>query len=108
MTAAGRIAFWGILALQIAVPAFQLRAERPARFGWQMFTGLGQPGSFDLVLDDGSIDRVRAAEVLVRWRPEIDTGAPVPRLLCERFPDAVAVRRYPVGRDGPPHETPCR
>ena len=93
------------LAVQIAVPAMLLFADRPMRFGWQMFTGSRLPWFYRLA-SDGTRTQVpleEVREIVGVIRSELDYERYVPPQLCQRQPSAVAiesargrqVRRWP-------------
>lgn len=89
---------WLYLGIQITVPAVQLFApDRPARFGWQMFSGSRLPW-FSRVGPDGrktpvSIEETR--EIVGVVRSEMDYERYVPPFLCLREPraEAIEIRR---------------
>lgn len=96
-----------ILVAQIAVPVFQLRAERPARFGWHMFAAMQPPPAFGVEAPDGTIDTLKVEDVLAHPRPEIDLERVVPEALCEQRGDALAVLTYTPGESSETARFPC-
>lgn len=74
-----------------AVPALILViGPKPARFGFQMYSGYGDPSA---AWQDasGAWHRVDLAEQLASERSEVDWTLSLPDQLCARLPDAVAV-----------------
>jgi hypothetical protein len=93
--------------VQLGVPLIQLAAHRPARFGWQMFSGLGHPARFSVVLEDGRVDSISVADH-VRWlRPEMNLPITLPPHLCSRVEGAAAVRVEPQIGDAPDRTYEC-
>ncbi|MGC5077126.1 hypothetical protein [Agrococcus sp. DT81.2] len=80
-----------VIIAQIAVPAIALTQEKPARFGFQMYSGYGE-GSIT-VLDDGGreIDVDMGALLPRALRPELDWTRHVPAHLCAEVPRAATV-----------------
>jgi hypothetical protein len=88
------------LALQISIPFVQLFRPRPARFAWQMFSGISVP--LRIKVKSGEERRnVDIAEVVGNWRADL-----MPPFLCRRFPDASSVLLYYLETDEP-REIPC-
>lgn len=85
------VLFATILTIQVAIPLLQLRAERPARFGWQMFSGVQLPARFTVLHIDGTVDTVTVVDYLVKPRQEVDPFPYLPPHLCRQVPTAVAV-----------------
>lgn len=83
------------LVIQTAVPLIQLRAPRPARFGWQMFSGRQQPARFSLLLRDGTRQPVNLGLYVAQSRGEADLEEALPRHLCRVVPDLAAVQITP-------------
>jgi len=108
VTTLRRAFIWAYLAIQISVPTVLLLSpDRPARFGWQMFSGSRLPW-FSRLSRDGrqepvSLDEVRA--IVGVWRSELDYERYVPPILCQRQPFAVAILSE-RGRDV--RRWPCR
>lgn len=94
------------LAVQIGVPTIALFGPRPARFAWQMYSGVRTPASFEIVRGDGSTEDVVLMDYLGQPRGDIDLIDILPAHICEVEPDAVAIRIDPAGT-GKPSETPC-
>ena len=81
-----------VVAVQVAIPAVAATLPLPARFGWQMYSGLGEvPDIAILTLDDGTTRGVSVDEVLANGRPEIDWGAYLPPYYCGLYPHATSV-----------------
>lgn len=100
MKADARRLFQVLLALQIAVPLYQLGASGPARFGWQMFSRAPGMPVFEVRRGDGATETVNVRDLLVIPRQEIDYAAKLPPILCERHPDADEVVTHPSRRPG--------
>jgi hypothetical protein len=98
LAAAGFLTF---LTVQILVPALQLLADRPARFGWQMFAGLREMPDILVVRPGGWVDTLPLRRYVGYPRAEMVFGPDLARYVCRRDPGAVAVvLRYP-GRSAP-------
>jgi hypothetical protein len=80
------------LALQFAVPAMQLTREGPQRWGWQMYSRPAALGTHVAVTQSGSERPLRMSNHVFRFRAELLPSATLVRQLCEREPDAVAIR----------------
>jgi hypothetical protein len=72
------------LFVQIAVPLWQLRAPRPARFGWHMFAGITHPSAFTAVYADGTERQLAVSDYLGEPRLEMDKSQILPPVICER------------------------
>lgn len=83
--------FATILTIQVAIPLVQLRAERPARFGWQMFSGVQPPIEFIVEHTDGTVDTVTAQDYMIKPRQEIDPFPYLPPHICDQVPTAATV-----------------
>lgn len=80
------------LLIQISIPVVQLFEERPARFGWQMFSGVRTFPTVELVYQD-SLVSVDARALVVNNRSDVEFVPHLPRHFCERTPaEAVIVR----------------
>lgn len=89
------VLFWGVLATQLLVPIAQLGQPRPARFGWQMFSG-GRPRvEFRVELADGTVEPIDVGDYLARERSEVDLASALPPHLCRRI-DGVEIVRVRV------------
>lgn len=98
-------AFVALLALQLGVPLTRLAAPRPARFGWQMYTGFRPRPRVFAIAHDGRREPVELPPLFVRLRGEIDVAAVVPPHLCRTRPSLRAVRlEHPSGEVA---ELPC-
>jgi hypothetical protein len=96
----------GWLIWQLGLPLVKLVAPRPARFGWQMFSG-GEPLRFFVRRGDGVEVEVSPLTVLAVPRPEIRAERELAAAFCAADPRAEAIR-VQVGRDGARREVPCR
>jgi len=94
------------LAIQIAVPAWQLTQPRPARFGWQMYAAGAPASGFSAVGRDGSVTAVVLESYVVRRRDDLDLLRYLPPAICART-GAVAVRYRQAARPEPV-DIPCR
>lgn len=80
-----------VIALQIAVPAIAMTQPKPARFGFQMYSGYGV-GSITVLDVSGDEVTVDAAALLPRaLRPELDWRLHVPAHFCEEIPTAATI-----------------
>lgn len=96
-----------LVAAEITVAASRLGADRPVRFGWQMFATIQLRPSFELRYDDGRVEAVDLGRWVARTRWEMDLATHLPSHLCERLPAAAAVVvRWPDD-SRPPDERPC-
>ena len=96
----------GFLAVQIAVPSWQLTRPRPARFGWQMYAGGAEAEAFSVVGRDGSVTSLALDDFVVRRRDDLDLLRFLPPAICART-GALAVR-YRRAAASEPVEIPCR
>lgn len=79
------------LAVQLVVPALALFGERPARFGWQMYSAFpGMPEAW-VVQADGTERPVNLTEIFAAQRAEIDYAAVLLAGLCD-VTDAAAIK----------------
>ena len=88
-----RLPGWAILFLvvQVAVPAWQLRGPRPARFGWQMYAGAALAPKVTVINRDGSTSVAQVDQYIVRLRDDLDLVRYLPPAICART-GAVAIR----------------
>lgn len=86
------LAFLLFLGIQIVVPIVQLREERPAHFGWQMFSAYRHIPRYWIVLADGSTREIDITEHVGVRRLDADHHGHFPQYLRRRYPEAVAVR----------------
>ena len=98
---AAKVFFLLFLGVQLAVPAIQWsQPQRPAHFGWQMFSGYRAIPSYWLVHADGTEEKVNIEEMLVgMWRLDADYRRVLPDFLLRKSPHAVAVRWQEQGSD---------
>jgi hypothetical protein len=81
-----------VLAGQAIFCLLQLAKPRPARFGWQMYSGYKNPLQYRVVRRDGTSTLVSLDRYVANPRYELDElERIVPPLICAREPDAVAV-----------------
>jgi hypothetical protein len=83
--------FLAFLIFQVAVPTFQLRAIRPARWGWQMYAGIPATPTFMVELHDGTTQPVDVVAQLGYNRMELNLEAMLPPYLCRITPEAHSV-----------------
>lgn len=93
------------LALQITIPVVQLFRPRPARFAWQMFSGVSVPLRVQ-VKTGAEVREIDVREVVGNWRGDLDAEKHLPPFLCRRFPEASSVLLYYLEADEP-REFPC-
>ena len=95
------------LAFQLALPVAQLIwAQRPARFGWQMYSAVSAPPRFALITPDGSAPPVDIAPYVASLRGDVPVVRFLPPHLCILFPRAVAVR-YQAPETAPSRTYTC-
>ena len=92
---AGRVAaiafFVLFVLIQTVVPLVKLWSPRPARFGWQMFSGRQPRVRFALVLHDGTRQPANLARYVAQSRGEVDLVTALPPHLCRVVPDLASV-----------------
>lgn len=103
---ARRIFFLIYLALQIAIPFGQLFRPRPARFAWQMFSGISVPIRVEIKAGNEAHE-VNISTVAGNWRSDLDAAKHLPPFLCRRFPEASSVFLYYLDADEP-REFECK
>lgn len=79
------------LGVQILVPLAALAGPRPARFSWQMYSGIRTHQTFTLQFEDGSTREVVSGDYLVHPRAETDHTTWLPEHACRVEPDLAAV-----------------
>lgn len=91
----------GFAGVQIAVPLVQLRADRPARYGWQMYSGIKVIPRFEVITIGGDVRRVVLTDYVAHVRADLRYDTALPAHLCRIMPDASAVRVHDrmAGRD---------
>lgn len=78
------------LLLQIGIPAVQLAAPAPARYGWQVFDAVADA---DFVLiDDIGPSTIDSRDFVVAFRGDLDAAAYLPAHLCAVVPETREVR----------------
>lgn len=87
------------LAVQLTVPALAMFGPRPARFAWQMYSGVRTQASFAIVQADGETVDVALRDYLGNPRLDIDLTTILPDHICDVEPEAVAVRITAHGSD---------
>jgi hypothetical protein len=97
--------FAAFLLVQLAVPAYMLTQPRPARFGWQMYSGVRIAGVYLVEDATGRLDTVRVADYVARSRIEVDHRGALPAFLCQAVEGAAAVVHERAGE--PPERHPC-
>lgn len=86
-----------------AVPAaVLLLGPKPARFGFQMYSGYGVPSAW-WIDGEGHRHEVDLAEIVATTRPDVAWTRILPPELCDRFPQAVSVEVQQV-RPGQPEQ----
>jgi hypothetical protein len=93
------------LALQIGLPTARLLEDRPARFGWHMFSGVHLSPTFSVALPDGSLRAVAAEDYYGNPRADLHYEEHLPAHLCRTLPRIRAVRLEYAG--GPVELYPC-
>jgi hypothetical protein len=96
------------LLVQIGVPLARLRAPRPARFGWQMFSAVNQQRArFTLVMRDGTKQPVNLSQYVALSRGELELEKALPPHLCRVVSKLASVEI--TKPDSPqPREYKCR
>ena len=93
-----------VILAQIAVPAVALTLDKPARFGFQMYSGYGE-GSVTVLDDAGREIDVDLGALLPRsLRPELDWTQHLQEHFCAEVADAatVVVEQDATGRTAIP------
>jgi hypothetical protein len=77
--------------LQLGIPASQVGdSDRPQRFGWQMFSVLGERITFTVLTPDGPQD-MELEEVMARARGDIPIEILIPPHLCDSVEGAESI-----------------
>jgi hypothetical protein len=80
------------LVIQILMPLVQfVRAPRPARFGWQMYSVASTAPRFELIMPDGNTKPLDITPYVTSLRGDVPLARFLPQHLCALFPDAAAV-----------------
>ena len=95
------------LTLQIGIPLAQLRQPRPARFGWQMFSGVREQPRVWTIRADGSSQPVDLLRYSGNPRGDLDYEKYLVPHLCRHEPSVLTVRLQVTGERGP-EERSCR
>ncbi len=77
--------------VQIIVPLVALAGPRPARFSWQMYSGIRTHQTFTLQFEDGTTRPVIAGDYLVHPRADTDHTTWLPDHACRAEADLAAV-----------------
>ncbi|NOT00826.1 MAG: hypothetical protein HOP29_09380 [Phycisphaerales bacterium] len=86
-------------AVPIIVPLVQLPADRPARFGWQMYSGIKIIPQFEVIGADGGMRPITLTDFVANVRADLRYDDVLPKHLCRVLDDAAAVRaRDPMTR----------
>lgn len=94
------------LTVQIAIPTMALFGDRPARWGWQMFSGSRTLTEFVMVRKDGTTAEINPTDYLGKGRSELDLSETLPAFICEQEPGATSVRVTDLPSDTT-SEIPC-
>jgi hypothetical protein len=81
-----------MLAVQCILPVVQLPKERPAHFGWQMFSGFPPMPRYWIVRADGVEQAIDLRQHVGVQRLDADYHRFLPDYLLRAHPDAVAIR----------------
>ena len=93
-----------VIITMIAVPTVALTLEKPARFGFQMYSGYGE-GSITVLDRDGAEIDVDLSALLPRTlRPELDWTQYVPEHFCAEIAAAetIVIEQEASGRTAVP------
>ncbi len=82
---------------QIVVPTIALLSPPPAKFGFQMYSGIGGV-SAQVVHDDGRTEHLDPRPFVAKYRPDIDWLPALPEAMCSGIPTAVEVLVEQDGR----------
>lgn len=94
----GGYAVVAVIVLQLAVPTIAFMGKPPARFGFQMYSGIGAV-SVTAVDDRGEKIPVDVnAELAGLLRPDLDWTGALPERICVASPSAVRVTVEQSGR----------
>lgn len=86
------IFFASFLTIQIVVPIIKLTSQRPARFGWQMWSARKKFPRFFVVMKDGTSQPADLSRYIGWSRGEIDLTEALPPHLCRVVPEIAAVQ----------------
>lgn len=93
--------------VQLAVATAALTVDRPARFGWQMFSGLSSNPSYVLVYADGTEESTTVGRQLDWVRADVAYHEHLPAHLCRTEDGLVEVGIVPRGEDEPDRTVSC-
>lgn len=85
------------LIVQLSLPAAALFGPRPARWSWQMYSGVRTQAEFVIVRHDRTDEKVKIADYVGYPRAEIDLTRTLPAHICEVETDAAAIKIIPPG-----------
>lgn len=80
------------LLLQVGVPAVQLAASDPARYGWQMFDAIADADADFVLIDDIGPSTIDPRDFVVASRGDLDAASHLPAHLCAVVPETREVR----------------
>jgi hypothetical protein len=75
----------------IIVPLAAVDDQRPARFGWQMYSAAVDLPRIEVQLASGVREERHIGHIASGFRPEVDYFTPIARHLCIREQGAVTV-----------------
>ena len=87
----------GFLIVQVALPIRQLTRERPARWGWQMFSAPSAITEIQITFPD-TVEGGAPGRFLPYHRREIRPSSDLADRLCGERPGATSVRLLRKGR----------
>lgn len=88
----GKILLIGIVALQVATPAFSLLHEPPTRLGWQMYSGNGELPKIIVESTNGAEEDIPFTDLAATSRAELNWDHVIPAYVCGQMEDAATVR----------------
>ena len=87
-----------VIVLQVATPAIALMGTKPARFGFQMYSGLGAVKVTAVNDRAENIPVNPEAEIAGLLRPDVDWTGVLPERICDSYPSAARVTVEQPGR----------
>lgn len=94
---ATKICFVLFLSVQLTIATAALFEPRPARWGWQMYSGVKTRAAFTIVRANGDREDVVLTDYLGQPRGDIDLIGRLPGYICKVEPDAVTIEINPPG-----------
>jgi hypothetical protein len=79
-----------LAAIQVGIPLLALFDDRPARFGWHMYSTLNPAPEASIEDESGAVTPVNLGSLIADPRAEIRWSEPLAELLC-RDESAVAI-----------------